>query len=127
MNAVNLLPAIIKLPTTVWGTDKQAARARLDAWLNAAQDLINENYATKYPTLIPSLLEMSDGRRYIRIDSIADGGRGQRSVWAFIDKKTGDILRAAGYKAPAKHARGNLFDAQGGLGSLTPYGPKYLK
>jgi hypothetical protein len=70
---------------------------------------------------------MSDGRRYIRIDSIADGGRGQRSVWAFIDKKTGDILRAAGYKAPAKHARGNLFDAQGGLGGLTPYGPKYLK
>jgi hypothetical protein len=122
--SVNLLTASTNLPAS-WG-DKSLALLRLDRWLWSAQDLINKNYATHFSNLTPSLLEMSDGRRYIRIDSIADGGRGQRSVWAFIDKKTGDILRAAGYKAPAKHARGNLFDAMQGTEMLTPYGIGYL-
>ena len=123
--SVNLLTTSTNLPAS-WG-DKSLALLRLDRWLWSAQDLINKYYALHFAILSPSLLEMSDGRRYIRIDSIADGGRGQRSVWAFIDKKTGDILKPAGYKAPAKHARGNLFDAHGGLDGLTPHGPKYLK
>lgn len=76
--------------------------------------------------LTASQLEMSDGRRYIRIDCIRDGGRGQRSVYAFIDKETGDVLRAAGYKSPAKHARGNLFDTLQGTEMLTPHGIGYL-
>ena len=123
--AVNLLTASTNLPSS-WG-DKSLALLRLDRWLWSAQDLVNKYYATNFDILTPSLLEMSDGRRYIRIDTINDGGRGQRSVWAFIDKKTGDILKPAGYKAPAKHARGNLFDSNSGLGSLTPHGPAYLK
>lgn len=123
--AVNLLTASTNLPVS-WG-DKSLALLRLDRWLWSAQDLVNKYYATNFNILTPSLLEMSDGRRYIRIDVINDGGRGQRSVWAFIDKKTGDILKPAGYKAPAKHARGNLFDSNNGLGSLTPQGPAYLK
>ena len=122
--AVNLLTASTNLPVS-WG-DKSLALLRLDRWLWSAQDLVNKYYATNFNILTPSLLEMSDGRRYIRIDVINDGGRGQRSVWAFIDKTTGDILKPAGYKAPAKHARGNLFDSVSGVGSLTPYGPKYL-
>jgi len=122
--AVNLLTDSTKLPAC-WG-DKSLALLRLDRWLWAAQDIVNQNYAINFNRLTASVLEMSDGRRYIRIDCINDGGRGQRSVWAFIDKKTGDILKPAGYKAPAKHARGNLFDSVGGVGSLTPYGPKYL-
>jgi hypothetical protein len=123
--AINLLTASTKIPSS-WG-DKSASLLRLNQWLWAAQDLVNKNYTNSFPTLTPSLLEMSDGRRYIRIDYIRDGGQGQRSVWAFIDKKTGDVLMPAGYKAPAKKARGNLFDSSGGLASLTPYGPAYLR
>lgn len=123
--AVNTLTDKTTLPAS-WG-DKSLALLRLDRWLWTAQDLVNKNYATHFDNLTPSVLEMSDGRRYIRIDSINDGGRGQRSVWAFIDKRTGDILRAATYKAPAKHARGNLFDASSGTSQLTPYGPAYLR
>jgi hypothetical protein len=72
---------------------------------------------------------MSDGRRYIRIDRIdLDHNRtSSRSVHVFIDKKTGDILKAAGYKAPAKHARGNIFDASNGMSEMTPYGANYLR
>jgi hypothetical protein len=38
----------------------------------------------------------------------------------------GDILKAASWKAPAKHARGNVFDGNWGIGSVGVYGPAYL-
>jgi len=34
---------------------------------------------------------------------------GTASVYCFVNIETGDILKAAGYKAPAKGARGNIF------------------
>ena len=125
ISPINLLTASTKIPSS-WG-DKNTSLLRLNGWLQSAQDLVNKHIASNFSNLTPSLLEMSDGRRYIRIDYIREGGQGQRSVWAFIDKKTGDILMPAGYKAPAKKARGNLFDSSGGLASLTPYGPAYLR
>lgn len=39
----------------------------------------------------------------------------------------GDILKPASYKAPAKHARGNLFAADGGIECVNHYGPEYLR
>ena len=59
------------------------------------------------------------------------------SVYAFIalqDYSTkalgagraGDIMKPATYKAPAKHARGNVFDMDFEK-CLTSYGPVYLK
>jgi len=44
------------------------------------------------------------GRKYIRI---VQNGHG-RHVHCFIDAETGDVLKAATWKAPAKDARGNL-------------------
>ena len=60
------------------------------------------------------------GKRYIRITC-------DRSVHAFVDKTNGDVLKPASWKAPAKHARGNIFDAKNGLGSMGPFGPAYLR
>lgn len=45
----------------------------------------------------------------------------------FVDFSTGDILKAASWQAPAKHARGNIFDEHNGLKDMTPYGPKSLR
>ena len=36
-----------------------------------------------------------------------DGGQ---SVYCFVSKKNGDILKAAGWNAPAKGKRGSIFD-----------------
>ena len=54
------------------------------------------------------------GKKYAKITDI------YHSVWGFIvlkectvggiDYKPGDLLKAASYKAPAKHARGNIMD-----------------
>ena len=70
-------------------------------------------------------LEFKRGQKYIKIIS-------NRSVWGFIvkgddDKKfrKGDILKAAGWKAPARNAaRGNII--VGGY-SICWTGPHYLK
>ena len=46
------------------------------------------------------------GRKYHKI--VMEYENGQRSVHAFVDKKTGDLYKAASFKAPAKHVRFNL-------------------
>jgi hypothetical protein len=51
-----------------------------------------------------------------------DGG-----AHCFVDYETGDVLKAASWAEPAKHARGNIYDADNGLGKMGPYGPAYLR
>jgi hypothetical protein len=48
------------------------------------------------------------------------------SAHCFVDIATGDVLKAASWKAPAKHARGNIFDESNGLKWMGPFGPAYL-
>jgi hypothetical protein len=47
-------------------------------------------------------------------------------AYGFIDLKNGDLLKAASWKAPAMHARGNIF-ADDMLAGCGPYGMAYLK
>ena len=49
---------------------------------------------------------IESGRKYHKI--IMETGAGSRSVHAFVDKKTGEVYKAASFKAPAKHVRFNL-------------------
>ncbi len=49
------------------------------------------------------------------------------SVHSFIDMETGDVLMAASFKAPAKHARGNIYDEHNGLKNMGPFGPRTLR
>ena len=48
------------------------------------------------------------GRKYHKIMMECDDGA--RSVHAFVDKKTGEVYKAASYKAPAKIVRYNLLN-----------------
>ena len=71
-----------------------------------------------------NLMEIREGKKYFKI--IRD-----RSCWGFIVKedfkhfRKGDILKAAGFNAPAlNRARGNILD--GGY-SVAWTGPHYLK
>ena len=65
------------------------------------------------------------GRRYAKV--VADGGSVHCSVHCFVDRDNGDVLKAASWSAPAKHARGNIFDESNGLRLMGPYGPAYLR
>ena len=49
---------------------------------------------------------IESGRKYHKL--IMETGYGSRSVHAFVDKKTGEVYKAASWKAPAKIVRYNL-------------------
>jgi len=84
---------------------EQAMRAARDfvAWINTEAD-IPEGYQFHLDT---------PGQKYVRIyfTTHTDKDTGKRrgaSAHAFVDIATGDLLKAASWKAPAKGARGNL-------------------
>jgi len=84
-------------------------------------DVQNEMYAE-----FKNGIGFSEGKKYIKITN-KNGG----SVWGFVVKeddakfRKGDILKAAGYNAPARNAaRGNILD--GGY-MIQWTGPLYLK
>ena len=51
---------------------------------------------------------IESGRKYHKI--IMETEAGSRSVHAFVDKKTGNVYKAASFKAPAKIVRYNLLE-----------------
>ena len=63
---------------------------------------------------------MEEGKKFIKI--VRGSVSGSKSVHGFIDKATGDVLKAAGWKAPAKGARGNIFDQHKGLSRIDAHG-----
>lgn len=93
----------------------------LQRWLAGAQEKINAYFAEYFKSSTPGKLSITTGQRYFRIVN-SDSG-----CFAFIDRLNGDVLKAASWKAPAKHARGNIFDASNGLELVDHHGPKYLR
>ncbi len=92
-------------------------REQFNSFLKKCQDLVNQDRSD-------SVLSVTEGNRFLKI--IITSGTNV-SVFAFVDKNNGDVLKPASFKAPARHARGNVLDEQNGMGSMTSYGPAYLK
>lgn len=63
-------------------------------------------------------MSYTEGKRYMKV---IRGG----SVHLFVDKNTGDVLKAASWNVPAKGARGNIFDEHNGLKRVGPHGAEY--
>ena len=81
-------------------------------------------YQEKMVAEFDDSFEVSEGKKYIKIKQKRGG------VWGFVVKqdddkfKAGDILKAAGYSAPARNtARGNVFTGY----TVQWAGPHYLK
>ena len=114
--AMNILIENIKKDYFDWTTGCAAANGR------CILSDTNKEMIEKFN----ALLTYKTGSKYIKV--FTEGG----SVWGFVvntfhDKKfeMGDILKAAGYNAPARNAaRGNIID--GGY-TVRWTGPLYLK
>lgn len=89
-------------------------------WFASVNKLEVDYMTENFPSLTPEKISYVMGTRYIKIL------RGN-SAHAFIDRSNGDVLKAASWRAPAKHARGNLYDTTNGMGQMGPYGPAYLR
>ncbi len=70
-------------------------------------------------------LDVEYGRKYAKIIIVLPN---QRSVYAFVEIKSGDIYKSASWKAPAKHVRGNINDPNGSWGAACgQWGIRYLR
>ena len=106
---------------------------QFQSWLTGSNKVLEDHRQKNCPNLPKESLQPSEGERYIKISRISDNKDPQtgrpivNSVYAFIDRTNGDVLMAASWRAPAKHARGNLFSPDNGLPCVGPYGIAYLR
>ena len=78
-------------------------------YVEVVQNAVNEYFSGRLSNLVPDLIQIAGGRKYIKIIKVDDGGNGSKSVHSFVNAENGDILKPASWRAPAKHARGNIF------------------
>lgn len=91
----------------------------IKTFLQKCQELVS----SQKPDCVLSIIE---GSKFYKIVESRNNGKSQ-SVFAFVDKASGDVLKAASFRSPAKHARGNINDDSNGMSRMTIYGPEYLK
>ncbi len=102
---------------------------RLAEFVPAVDAFVAEHHAKNFPSLsaaglVPKI-ELQRGVKFIRVVSRETNGGG--GVYCFLDLE-GNIFKADGWKRPAKHVRGSIFDANYSLGKgLGPYGAAYLR
>ena len=83
---------------------------------SASEYTRNEIQATKNGTAKLMRFRVQSGRKYFKIiqqdyDTFQDRNEYRDgSVHAFVDKKTGDVYKPAGWAKPAQHVRYNLID-----------------
>ena len=69
-------------------------------------DALVDNFKQSHPNSDPYTFSIESGRKYHKI--VMETESQSRSVHAFIDKKTGELYKAASFKAPAKGVRFDL-------------------
>jgi len=80
----------------------------LENFLSVITENSNEYYKTNYSILKPPVYVNLGGRKYIKIVSESENSS---SVYCFVEKSTGLIYKPAGYRAPAKGARGSIYES----------------
>jgi hypothetical protein len=88
----------------------------LASFYEGCQRISEAHRAKMYPNIPVATWELQRLQKRARI-------KREGAAHCFVDYATGDVLLPASWSAPAKHARGNIFDAANGLGSMGPYGP----
>jgi hypothetical protein len=96
---------------------------KIEEFVSRCQEVVDRYMQVNFPGM-RKVLSIERGKRYARIVAF-DGV--SRSAWAFVDMATGDVLKPASWKVPAKHARGNINDEFGGMRYISSYGPAYLR
>jgi hypothetical protein len=102
--------------------------ARLDLLCeNINKDYVNWSNGRASLGDLKGMIKIKPGRKFIKIIR-------ENSVWGFVGKtdgihkgipyKAGDVFKAAGWSAPAKHVRGSIFSDETNWFHWT--GPQYL-
>jgi len=100
---------------------KEVGESDIKKFVKIVQQIHDKYFAKHYDNLTPPKIEYTRGKKYYKIIRV-EQYQTSRSVHSFVDRTTGDIHKPAGWKAPAKHARGNIFDNDGGKSSMKDSG-----
>lgn len=112
---------VISADTTPEGFDDA-----LESFKSKLEDMIEKyNKAAGNTLYLGSKITSENGKRYTKVFVIEP--QGNRRIYCFVDRGTGDILKPATFNTPAKGARGNIFDDHNGMKRMGPYGPAYNK
>jgi len=105
-----------------FAADPSAFNTAVAEWMKIATQRVEDNAKQYKHIATPPHLSIEKGKRYWKI-VIKDS---QTSVFAFIDTQNGNVYKAASWRAPAKHARGNIFDFDRGARWIGPYGMAHI-
>jgi hypothetical protein len=102
-------------------------KSRFQLWFENVNETRKQYWESNFSYKEYEPLTYKKGGKWMKI---LDGS----SVWAFIALKDGvfkdtivkegDLMKPANWNAPAKHARGNIFE---GTDRWSHWGPEYLK
>lgn len=97
---------------------REVTTADLDRWLARVDAMREAEHERQGFTFERDRIGYTVGRKYARVITIRPTG-GQ-SAFCFVRMADGVILKADGWKRPAKGPRGSIFSAQ--LSGVTQYG-----
>lgn len=95
-------------------------KAKMQSFFDGCVDIYNVYMNNNFPNNQKDSFEMQYGSRYVKV--VRNG-----SAHCFVDISNGDVLKSASWNAPAKKARGNIFNSDNGLSGMDHYGAKYLR
>ena len=75
-------------------------------WTLMLCNSLEDNFKSRNPKSDPYKFVIECGRKYHKI--VMETESKSRSVHAFVDKKTGEVYKAASFKGPAKNVRFDL-------------------
>ena len=101
-----LMPTFQEFKETKAQRDEQSANVL--RYSEILCEALTQNFTSSHPNSDPYKFYIESGRKYHKIIMETNGN--SRSVHAFVEKKFGNVYKAASWKAPAKHIRFNLLD-----------------
>lgn len=105
---------------------KKTIHLAIEDFRKLMEETLQKNYDTYENLGWVAAITVSKGSKYAKLFNVSKGSGKQ--ILAFINMNNGDVLKPASFKIPAKHSRGNVYDADGGAQAVTPNGMiRYLK
>lgn len=99
-----------------------ATSDQITAWASSLQTKLQDLYRKAQYSRTPTI-EVQFGPKYARIVRIDSSST---SAYAFVECATGSIFKSESWKKPAKHARGNIGDADP-LACCEVFSVRYLR
>lgn len=106
---------------------KEEIEYAFETFVEGVQKVVDEHYSSNQ-YLSPPTISARGGSKYWKVVRVEQNGE---SVFGFVRKEDGAILKAASWRAPFTKGpsaiRGYVTDPNNGLSSVTPYGVVYAR